>query len=334
VRADRNKLEARFSRCRQAGIHPLVPRALWSGSISFGLVNVPVRMLPAIAEHKLQFHYVHAPDSSRIGYEKVCKEEGKPVPDDEIVKAFEFEKGEYVYMTDEDFEAAAAEGVKTIDIRDFVPADEIDPIYFERTYYLGPQEGAEKVYALLARAMERSGLVAVVKYVMRDRQNLGALRVRDGVIALERMYFADEIRPADEIAPAAVRVSKEELEMAERLIDSITGHFEPEKYDDTYRDALCEIIRAKRKGEEAHVAPPTKEEPEAPDLLSALRASVEASQGTRSRKRGGNGKATRNGDGDLADLSKDELYERAKRADIKGRADMSKDELVDALRAA
>jgi DNA end-binding protein Ku len=311
-----------------------VPRALWSGSISFGLVNVPVRMLPAIAEHKLQFHYVHAPDSSRIGYEKVCKEEGKPVPDDEIVKAFEFEKGEYVYMTDEDFEAAAAEGVKTIDIRDFVPAEEIDPIYFERTYYLGPQEGAEKVYALLARAMERSGLVAVVKYVMRDRQNLGALRVRDGVIALERMYFADEIRPADEIAPAGVRVSKEELEMAERLIDSITGHFEPETYDDTYRDALCEIIRAKRKGEEAHIAPPTKEEPEGPDLLSALRASVEASQGTRSRKRGGNGKATRNGDGDLADLSKDELYERAKRADIKGRADMSKDELVDALRAA
>jgi len=310
-----------------------MPRALWSGSISFGLVNVPVRMLPAIAEHKLQFHYVHAPDSSRIGYEKVCKEEGRPVPDDEIVKAFEFEKGEYVYMTDEDFEAAAADGVRTIEIRDFVPADEIDPIYFERTYYLGPQEGAEKVYALLARAMERSGLVAVVKYVMRDRQNLGALRVRDGVIALERMYFADEIRPADELAPAGVRVSKEELEMAKRLIDSITGHFKPEKYDDTYRDALCEIIRAKRKGEEAHVAPPAKEEPEAPDLLSALRASVEATQGGRSRTRGGNGKATR-GNGDLARLSKDELYERAKRADIKGRADMSKDELVDALRAA
>jgi DNA end-binding protein Ku len=311
-----------------------VPRALWSGSISFGLVNVPVRMVPAIAEHKLQFHYVHAPDSSRIGYEKVCKEESRPVPDDEIVKAFEFEKGEYVYMTDEDFEAAAAEGVKTIDIRDFVPADEIDPIYFERTYYLAPQEGAEKVYALLARAMERSGLVAVVKYVMRDRQNLGALRVRDGVIALERMYFADEIRPADELAPESVRVSKDELEMAERLIDSITGHFEPRKYDDTYRDALCEIIRAKREGKEAHVAPPAKEEAETPDLLSALRASVEAAQGAGSRTRGGNGKATRSGDGGLADLSKDELYERAKRADIKGRADMSKDELVEALRAA
>jgi DNA end-binding protein Ku len=290
-------------------------------------------MLSAIAEHKLQFHYVHEPDASRIGYEKVCKAEGKPVPDDEIVKAFEYEKGEYVYMTDEDFEAAAAEGVKTIDIRDFVPAAEIDPIYFERTYYLAPQDGAEKVYALLAKAMEASELVAIVKYVMRDRQNLGALRVRNGVIALERMYFADEIRPADEIAPTGVRVSKEELEMAERLIDSITGHFEPEKYDDTYRDALCEIIRAKQKGEEPHVAAPTPEEPEAPDLLSALRASVEAAQGSRSKARGGNGKASRDGDG-LDSLSKDELYERAKRADIKGRADMSKDELVEALRAA
>jgi DNA end-binding protein Ku len=310
-----------------------VPRAIWSGSISFGLVNVPVRMLPAIAEHKLEFHYVHEPDASRIGYEKVCKEEGKPVPDDEIVKAFEYRKGEYVYMTDEDFEAAAAEGVRTIDIRDFVPAAEIDPIYFERTYYLAPQDGAEKVYALLARAMDRAELVAIVKYVMRDRQNLGALRVRDGVLALERMYFADEIRPDDEIAPKGVRVSKQELDMAAKLIDSITGHFEPEKYDDTYRDALCEIIRAKQKGEKPHVAEPVAKEPEAPDLLSALRASVEAAQGSRSRARSGNGKGSRNGD-TLDGLSKDELYDRAKRADIKGRADMSKDELVEALRAA
>jgi len=313
-----------------------VPRAIWTGSVTFGLVNVPVRMLSAVEEQKLHFHYVHAPDSSRIGYEKVCKAEGKPVPDDEIVKAFEYEKGEYVYMTDEDFETAAAgaEGFKTIDIRDFVPASEIDPIYFERTYYLAPQDGAEKVYALLARAMERSELVAIVKYVMRDRQNLGALRVRDGVIALERMYFADEIRPDDDIAPAKVEVSKQELDMAAQLIATITGRFEPEKYDDTYRDALCEIIRAKREGKEAHVPKPVREEAEPPDLLSALRASVEAAQGSRSGTRSGNGKAAGNGGSDLESLSKDELYERAKRADVKGRADMSKDELVAALRAA
>src|SRR3712207_1385797 len=122
-----------------------MPRAIWTGSISFGLVNVPVRMYGAISENDLHFNFVHAPDGSRIGYEKVCKQEGKPVPDDEIVKAFEYEKGEWVYMTDEDFAAAETEGHRAIDIRDFVPYDEIDPIYFEKTYYLGPQEGSERV---------------------------------------------------------------------------------------------------------------------------------------------------------------------------------------------
>ena len=307
-----------------------VPRAIWTGSVTFGLVNVPVRMVSAVEERKLHFHYVHAPDSSRIGYEKVCKAEGKPVPDDEIVKAFEYEKGEYVFMTDEDFEAAAAESTKTIEIRDFVAADEIDPIYFERTYYLAPQEGAEKVYALLVQAMERSGLVAIAKYVMRDRQNLGALRVRDGVIALERMYFGDEIRPASEIAPEDVKVDKRELEMAEQLVESFAGEFDPSRYEDTYRDALCEIIRAKRTGEEVHVPERVEEVEQAPDLLSALRASVEAAQGGRGRGR----RRSRSNGGDLAKLTKDELYERAKELDVKGRADMSKDELVEALRAA
>jgi len=307
-----------------------VPRAIWTGSVTFGLVNVPVRMLSAVEEQKLHFHYVHAPDSSRIGYEKVCKAEGKPVPDDEIVKAFEYEKGEYVYMSDEDFEAAAAESTKTIEIRDFVAAEEIDPIYFERTYYLAPQEGAEKVYALLVQAMERSGLVAIAKYVMRDRQNLGALRVRDGVIALERMYFGDEIRPASELAPEGVEVEKRELEMAEQLIESFTGEFDPSRYEDTYRDALCEIIRAKRKGEEVHVPERAEQEEQAPDLLSALRASIEAAQGGR----GGGRRKSRTNGGDLGKLTKDELYERAKELDVKGRADMTKNELVEALRAA
>ena len=134
-----------------------MPRAIWTGAISFGLVNVPVRMYSAIAEHDLHFHYVHEKDGSRIGYEKICKLEGTPVPDAEIVKAFEYEKDDYVYMSDEDFQAAESDGQKAIDIRDFVPYEEIDPIYFERTYYLGPQEGAERVYSLLRRAMEIPG---------------------------------------------------------------------------------------------------------------------------------------------------------------------------------
>jgi DNA end-binding protein Ku len=129
-----------------------VPRAIWSGTISFGLVNIPVRMYSAIEEHKLHFHWLHQKDDSPIGYQKICKREDKPVPDDEVVKAFEFKKGEFVYMDDEDFEAAKVEGYKTIDIGDFVPYAEIDPIYFARTYYLGPQDGGEKVYSLFVRA--------------------------------------------------------------------------------------------------------------------------------------------------------------------------------------
>jgi DNA end-binding protein Ku len=300
-------------------------RAIWSGSISFGLVSVPVRMFSAVEDHALHFNYVHAPDGSRIGYEKICKAEDKPVPDDEIVKAFEYETGEWVYMADEDFEAAAAENHRTIDIRSFVPYEDIDPIYFERTYYLAPEEEGRKVYALLVRAMEDSSLAAVAKWVMRDRQNLGLLRVRDGVITLERMHFADEIRALDDIAPEKTEVSKQELEMAEELIKHYTGGFEPEEYRDTYRDALCEIIEAKRKGEEVRVE--AAPQPEAPtDLMAALKASVEAA----SRRRPGGVTAN----GELDDMSREELYELAKKADIPGRAQMKKDELIDALRRA
>jgi DNA end-binding protein Ku len=303
-----------------------MPRAIWSGAISFGLVNVPVRMYSGIDEHKLHFHYLHSKDDSRIGYEKVCKKEEKPVPDSEIVKAFEFSKGEYVYMSDEDFETAAAhaEGFKTIDIRDFVPYDEIDPIYFERTYFLGPADGGDKVYRLLVKAMEDSELAAIAKYVMRDKQHLGCLRVREGVITLEKMYFADEIRPIDEIKPKTARVSKQELEMARQLIESLSGSFKPGKYKDSYRDALCEVIKRKRKGEEVHVDTGAEEEEQVPDLMEALRASLQA---------GGRSKNGQRRDG-LGKLSKDELYERAKKADIPGRADMSKEELIEALEAA
>jgi len=263
-----------------------MPRAIWTGAISFGLVNVPVRMYSAIDEHDLHFNYVHEKDGSRIGYEKYCKAEEKPVPDDEIVKAFEVEKGEFVYMADEDFEAAQVEGYKTIAIRDFVPYDEIDPIFFERTYYLAPQEGAEKVYALLLRAMEDSELAAIATYVMRERESLGCLRIRDGVIVLERMFFADEIRPTDDIAPGKVKVDERELEMAEQLIDRFSGKFEPEQYEDTYRERLLEIVEAKRKGKEVHAErPPEPEEPE--DLMSALRASLEAAQARRASSGGG-----------------------------------------------
>jgi DNA end-binding protein Ku len=302
-----------------------MPRSIWSGAISFGLVNVPVRMYSAVKEHKLQFHYLHEKDDSPIGYQKICKAEDKPVPDKEIVKAFEYSKGEYVVLEDEDFEAAKVEGYRTIEITDFVPYEEIDPIFFAKTYYVGPQDGAEGVYSLLVKAMEDSELAAVAKFVMRDRQYLGALRIREGVIALEQLFFADEIRSVKEIKASRRKVGKEELAMAKRLIESFTGDWKPERYKDTYRDALCEVIKAKRKGKEIHRAPEAEEE-EPTDIMAALRASLEASRGGRRR----NGRR----DGGLDDLSKGELEERAKKADIPGRSKMTKDELIDALTSA
>jgi DNA end-binding protein Ku len=305
----------------------MAPRALWTGSLSFGLVNVPVRLYSAVSEHKLQFHFVHEKDESPIGYQKICKLEDKPVPDKEIVKAFEYRKGKYVHMTDEDFKAARVEGYRTIDITDFVPYEQIDPIYFAHSYYVGPQDGSEKVYSLLVRAMEDSELAAIAKFVMRDRQYLGALRVREGVITLEQLHFADEVRPVDELRPKRGRVAKGELAMARQLIDSFAGDWEPEKYSDTYRDALCDVIEAKRKGKDVHVAAEPEEE-RPTDLLEALRRSVEASKGGRGPSRNG---ARRDG---LADLSKSELDKRARDAEIEGRSKMSKEELIEALRTA
>ena len=254
-----------------------MPRAIWSGTISFGLVSVPVRMYSAIDEADVHFHLVHEPDGGRIGYQKVCKAENEPVPDDEIVKAYEAKKDELVVLTDEDFDAVKVEGVKSIEISHFVPYDEIDPIYFERTYFLGPQDGGEKVYALLREAMEKTGLAAVGKYVMREKQHLGCLRIREGVITLEKMFFHDEIRPVKEIAPRKTKVPKAELDMATALIDQFKSSFEPDRYEDTYRAALLKLIKAKQKGETI-TAVPAAEDEEPADLLAALKASVEAAK--------------------------------------------------------
>ncbi len=268
-----------------------MPRAIWSGSISFGLVNAPVRMYSAIDEHDLELHLVHEKDGSRIGYEKVCKKEGKEVPADEIVKAYEVSDGKLVYLEDEDFEAAEEEGYRTIQVLDFVQRDEIDPIVFQRSYYLGPANGAEKVYLLLLRAMEESGLSAIVEYVFHQKQQLGCLRVRDGLIMLEAMYFADEIRPAKGIAPKrSSKVDKKELEMAQTLIDRFTSRFDHSKYEDKYRKRLLKIVKQKSRGEEVH-APVRQKQEAQPDLLEALRASVDAAKGARN----GRSKARRSG---------------------------------------
>jgi DNA end-binding protein Ku len=290
-----------------------VARAIWTGSIAFGLVNAPVRLYSAIDEHDLDLHLVHVKDGSRIGYEKVCKKEDKPVPDDEIAKGYET-NGKVVLLEDEDFAAAAGERSKTIEIVDFVPREEIDPIYFERTFYVGPQDGAEKVYDLLVEAMERAELAAVVRFFFRDREQLACLRVRDGVLLIEKMYYADEIRPADDFRPARRRkLDKKELDLALSLIERFSGKFDPDAYEDTYRDRLLEVVRKKRKGE-AIEAPEVEEHEEAPDLLAALRESVErAKRGGGSRRAGGNGS-------ELEELTVQQLSKRAGKLGVEGRS--------------
>ncbi len=262
---------------------PRGPRSIWTGSITFGLVNVPVRVFTAVHEHKLSFHLVHEKDDGPIGYQKICKTEDKPVPDDEIVKVFEYEKGEFVEMTDEDFEAAQVEGQHTIDLEDFVPYEQIDPTFFQHTYLVAPQDDAERAYALLVRAMEESGLAGIGKFVMRNRQYLGCLRVRDGVITLEQMYFADEVdAPESVVAKKLPTVDKRQLDMALSLVESFTGDWEPKKYKDTYHDELVKVIEAKRKGREIRqVREPEEEGP--PDLMEALRLSLERTGTTRKK---------------------------------------------------
>ena len=264
----------------------MAPRSLWTGSITFGLVNVPVRVYSAVHEHKLQFHLVHEKDDGPIGYQKVCKLEDKPVPSSEIVKAYEFKKGEFVPLTDEDFEAVQVEGRHTIDLEDFVPYEDIDPAFFAHTYLVGPQDGAEKTYALLVKAMEQSGLAGIGKFVMRTRQYLGCLRVREGALTLEQLYFADEVDPPSGIVPNRLpAVGKKELDMALTLIESFSGPWQPEQYEDTYTGALLDIVKAKRRGKDVHELRRPEEEESPPDLMEALRLSIEQSRKSRTTKR-------------------------------------------------
>ena len=304
-----------------------MPRAIWSGSIAFGLVNAPVRLYPAISEHDLDLHLIHVADGSRIGYLKVCKAEGEPVPDEEVAKGYESD-GKVVLLEDEDFEAARGEGTKTIEILDFVPHEQIDSVYFERTYYLGPEPGAEKVYRLLVEAMEKAELSAIVDFFFRDREQLACLRVRDGVLLLEKMYYADEVRPHEEVRPdRRGKVDDGELDLALSLIGRFKGEFDPGRYEDTYRERLLEVVRRKQRGE-AIEAPEVEEEAVPTDLLAALRASVEEAKRGRKRssRRDGRGKRS-----ELEELTVGELGERARKAGVEGRSKMSKRELVSAL---
>jgi len=248
-------------------------RPIWSGTISFGLVSVPVRMFSATQSKELRFHFLDRRDLTPIGYDKVRKDSGESVPQEEIVRGFEIEKGRYVPIEDEDLDRLDIELTHSIDICDFVGIEEIDPIYFRKAYYLLPQDGAEKPYRLLVKALEETGKVGIAKVVIRNKQHLAALRANDGRLILETMYYPDEIRQPESV-DGKTRVQKAEVEMAKSLVENLSDSFKPEKYDDNYRKELLGLIRAKAKGKKLP-EPKEEEEGEVVDLMAALRESVE-----------------------------------------------------------
>ncbi len=256
-------------------------RAIWSGTISFGLVSMPVRMYSATESKELRFHFLHKDDLTPIGYDKVRKDTGEHVDPDEIVRGFEIEKGRYVPIEDEDLDRLDVELTHSIDICDFVDLDEIDPIYFRKAYYLLPEDGAEKPYRLLVKALGETGKVGIAKVVIRNKQHLAALRPYEGVLLLETMYYADEIRKPESVDGKVGRLANAEVDMAKSLVENLSDDFKPDKYDDTYRKELLDLIRAKAKGRKLP-EPQEEEEGEVVDLMAALRESVAE---TKKRKR-------------------------------------------------
>ncbi|NLA04097.1 MAG: Ku protein [Firmicutes bacterium] len=272
-------------------------RPLWKGSISFGLVNIPVRLFAATEKKNVRFRYLHEPCRTPVEYRKVCPTCNKEIAMDEIVKGYEYEKGRFVIIEESDFARIPAETTRTIAVVDFVRSEEVDPIYYDRSYYLAPGETGEKAFQLLMQSMEEAGMAAIIRIVLRSRQALGVLRVYRDSLALETMFYPDEVRPTTEL-PAwdrAPKVQEKELQMARQLIENLTASFSPDKYTDEYRKALLDIIEGKIKGEEVFVAS-APEKGEVIDLVEALKASVEATRKS-ARKEAAKGKSKKTGAG-------------------------------------
>jgi DNA end-binding protein Ku len=252
--------------------------AIWKGSITFGLVSIPVELRSAVRTDNLSFRMLHEEDLSPIKYERVCAADGEPVPWGEIVKGYEYTKGKFVVMTDEDFKAAALESSKVIDIIDFVKEDEVDPRFFETPYFLLPTKGGEKAYALLREAIRKTGSIGIGKIIMRQTQHLAGVKVVGDAIVLEIMRFANELIDIGEFSfPSAEAVRPQEMQMAEQLIANLAEPFDPAKYTDDYRANLLRIIKAKMKGQKIKLEEPEREPQDAGviDLMSRLRESLE-----------------------------------------------------------
>ena len=262
-------------------------RAIWKGSISFGLVNIPIALYPATRKEELSFRLLRRSDLSPVNYKRVAEKDGKEVPWDEIVKGYEYEKGKYVVLKNEDFQRVDLEATQTVDIQDFVDQEDIDPMFFYKPYYLEPQKGGDKAYVLLRDALEESKKVGIAKVVIKTRQYLAGVKAEDGVLVLELMHFAEELADSDQLhVPKKIEPGKREINMAKALIDSMSSKWNPEKYRDDYREALMEVIEEKMEagGKEIEEKPKPKRQPtKVIDLVSVLQQSLEKTGGAKKR---------------------------------------------------
>lgn len=312
-----------------------MPRPIWTGSISFGLVNVPVKLFSATESHTVRFHQFERGTGERVRQKRVAAQSGHEVPYEDVVKGYEVASGEHVIVEPDELEAVEPKKTRSIDIEDFIDLDAVDPVYFQKTYHLAPaNEAAAKPYELLRRTMTDADRVGVARFVMRSKEYLAAIRPADGVLVLETMFFADEVRDPAEISELGyvdddIELRDRELAAAAQLVESLTAEWDPSRYEDTYRARVLELIEQKAAGESVVTETP-EEPPQVIDLMAALERSVNEAKGRRTAG-GGDGRAGSAGDG-LGDMTREELYEEAQRRDVPGRSKMSKDELVEALR--
>ena len=265
-----------------------MPRAIWSGAISFGLVNIPVKLYSAVSKKTVRFNQIDAESGARIRQQRV-NPEGEEVPYEQIVKGYEIAPDRYVTITPEELESLEPQKTRTIDIEEFVDLEQIDPIYYDHPYYLAPDKGAAKAYKLLLDAMEEADKVAIARVVIRSKENLVALRSYRGAITMETMLFPDEVTQPDSLEELAavdgdVKTTKRELDMAKQLIESLSGDFDPSGYRDEYRERVLDLIERKAAGETITIEEPAAEKKEVPDLMAALEASISASKSPPKKK--------------------------------------------------
>jgi DNA end-binding protein Ku len=310
-------------------------RPVWSGTISFGLVSVPVRLFTAVRSQDLRFRQINVRTHAPVKQRRVDADTGEEVPYDDIVKGWETPDGGYVLVDPDELSRLDPDASDLIDILDFVDLEEIDPIYFRQPYYLGPaSDAAAKPYRLLTDAMERKGKVAIAKLVMRNKEHLAAIRAAKGVLVLSTMHFADEVLdPAESVEPERLEKAEprsREVEMAEQLIESLATDFDPTAYRDEHRERVTEFLHAKAEGEEVELAERSRDTGEVVDLVAALEQSLERA-GRDRPDRAERGDPAASGQQDYTSMTRSQLYDLAQERDIEGRSSMSKKELVAAL---